>query len=340
MKFNFKAILIFILLIGFILPIFGFCQEEDLIQEPKLKAVAGKDRNIVVNRKIVFSAIGSVTENVSKVEYNWDFGDGYKGQGEEVTHVYNNSGVYRVKLNMKADSEAGQLKNSDEIIVNVDKDIFVLISDNEVSEEELKTISDMASSQGILVADIKEAEDSAGYIAEKELADKIIKNKEDIRQAGSIVIWTKQDLGLNALLETAQSLSKNDTSFGFNNKYFVVITDQNFTVTAKLAQSLYNILEPQFIVLARPEAKNKIFSNSDLNSLLQDLRKDNSEYRLLGLHSKREASELKPWNFLSFFVGFMVDRGVPLNTIYLILILPVIATVMAFSRQIIGLKAL
>lgn len=38
-------------------------------------------------------------------------------------------------------------------------------------------------------------------------------------------------------------------------------------------------------------------------------------------------------------VNFFVSEGVPLETVYLLLMLPVIATLVAFSRQIIGVKA-
>jgi len=54
----------------------------------------------------------------------------------------------------------------------------------------------------------------------------------------------------------------------------------------------------------------------------------------------RHMSELRPWNFMAFSGSYMVSKGVPLNTIYLILILPVIASIVAFSRQVIGFKAL
>lgn len=38
-------------------------------------------------------------------------------------------------------------------------------------------------------------------------------------------------------------------------------------------------------------------------------------------------------------VNFFVEEGIPLETVYLLLMLPVIATLVAFSRQIIGVKA-
>lgn len=54
----------------------------------------------------------------------------------------------------------------------------------------------------------------------------------------------------------------------------------------------------------------------------------------------RDLRELRPWNFMAYAASYMVARGVPLDTIYLILILPVIASLVAFSRQVIGFKAL
>ena len=39
---------------------------------------------------------------------------------------------------------------------------------------------------------------------------------------------------------------------------------------------------------------------------------------------------------MSYFVNYLIDHGIPDNTIILILLLPVIATVIAFMRQVIG----
>lgn len=55
-------------------------------------------------------------------------------------------------------------------------------------------------------------------------------------------------------------------------------------------------------------------------------------------HNPR-AETLKPWNFVAYLIGYMADKGVPLSAIYMILVLPVIATIVAFARQVIGIKA-
>jgi len=99
-------------------------------------------------------------------------------------------------------------------------------------------------------------------------------------------------------------------------------------------------LKPEFIVVTSQEAKQAVFSTTNVKSLLERLRDGDIDNKLVGLHTTRELSGFRPWNFLSYFVGYMVDGGMPMNTIYLILVLPVIATIIAFFRQVVGFKAL
>jgi hypothetical protein len=40
---------------------------------------------------------------------------------------------------------------------------------------------------------------------------------------------------------------------------------------------------------------------------------------------------------MSYFVNVLINNGIPDNTIALLLLLPVIATVVAFMRQVIGI---
>jgi len=337
------------MLVGmFMIPLFSFAQEpEELEKLPTLQAEAGGDRNVVVNHQIPFSALGSVVKNIDEVEYLWDFGDGTFRSGSEATYAYQTSGVYRVKLTISGLVSSKKIESMDEVIINVDKDVMILISDQSLDEDKLKLVQNIASTQGTLVVNFQTDEDAVDYVAEKELAQKIVKSKEDIRQASSIVIWTDNNIGLNAFLEAAQDLTKNAddslgalSSFGFAGKYMTVITSQNFSATARLAQSLYNLITPQFIILTREGAATDVFSSNDFSDILGKLKNGDVDYSLIGLHTQRDSSRLKLTNFVSYFVGLMVDGGVPLNTIYLILVLPVIATIIAFSRQIVGFKAL
>jgi len=43
---------------------------------------------------------------------------------------------------------------------------------------------------------------------------------------------------------------------------------------------------------------------------------------------------------MSYLVGFMIDRGIPSNSIKLILMLPIIVTMIAFMKQVVGVTTL
>ncbi|MBI2022072.1 hypothetical protein HYS93_04320 [Candidatus Daviesbacteria bacterium] len=61
---------------------------------------------------------------------------------------------------------------------------------------------------------------------------------------------------------------------------------------------------------------------------------------VLALFSKREAKEIGFTNFLAYAVQYSFRAGVPANTIILILLLPFLATIVAFIRHIVGLPSL
>ncbi len=61
---------------------------------------------------------------------------------------------------------------------------------------------------------------------------------------------------------------------------------------------------------------------------------------ILDLFENRPISGLTPINFIGFTVQYAVGVGIPANTIILILLLPFLATLIAFVRHIIGLPSL
>ncbi|MBO3841803.1 MAG: PQQ-binding-like beta-propeller repeat protein [Candidatus Brockarchaeota archaeon] len=63
-------------------------------------ANAGEDRKVSVGDALVFDATSS-TDNIGISSYEWDFGDGGRGSGVKVTHVYKKAGTYIVTLTVK-----------------------------------------------------------------------------------------------------------------------------------------------------------------------------------------------------------------------------------------------
>ncbi len=50
-----------------------------------------------------------------------------------------------------------------------------------------------------------------------------------------------------------------------------------------------------------------------------------------------KTGKLNPWNFMSYFVNFLIESGIPDNTVVLILLLPIIATIVALMKQMVGI---
>ena len=58
-----------------------------------------------IGKPVVFDASRSTVMGADIVYYNWDFGDGTRGEGEKVEHTFEKSGSFIVKLYVTADSK-------------------------------------------------------------------------------------------------------------------------------------------------------------------------------------------------------------------------------------------
>src|SRR5258708_1645718 len=61
---------------------------------------------------------------------------------------------------------------------------------------------------------------------------------------------------------------------------------------------------------------------------------------VFALFAKRPADQPTIWNITAYLVQYAVKIGIPANTVILILLLQLLATIVAFIRQVIGLPSL
>ena len=343
-----KISLSFLIAVFLFFPAFCFINAEEIIPvaqnvdeiktQTDLKADAGADKNVVVGKQVLFSGINSSNPSLNPLKYFWDFGDNKKEEGMEVVHIYSKPGVYKAILTVE--DFLGK-KSIDETIVNVDEFLILLVSDNSASAEKIQELATNASTQKILLVSVRNDTSDPDYVISEELAKQILDSREELKLAGSIILWTKGSVGLNAMLEVAQSFGAGSSAQdkGFGDKNIISITDENFSATARVSQNLFNILQPKYIFLTTQESLQTCVSTVDTTELVESLKRSGLKYQLVGVHSQRNMDKLNPLNFMSMAVNYMVNKGVSLNTIFLILMLPIIATIMAFARQIIGIKA-
>lgn len=68
--------------------------------------------------------------------------------------------------------------------------------------------------------------------------------------------------------------------------------------------------------------------------------KETEKEEALQIFAQRRITQPTPLNFIGYSVQFAVEKGVPANTIILILLLPFLATIIVIARHIVGLPSL
>lgn len=287
-------------------------------------------------------SVGEFTlpEGTDLKEVVWNLGDGTRTTGDTVRHTYERPGTYTIRLSLI--TENGEvLENTSQI--RVFNYITLLVTDESLSEEQLALHQERASQEELLLVVLRATPGGTEVVTEQLLTNQLIEAREAIKRTQTIILQTSGSVGSNVLSRFAQHIKQaTDTSYddlGIANKGVIMLSDTPFGVLAPAAQSAFNQLKPDYILLSKPEA---------LAGLLQPLSSEEAKqaivgspvgHRLLGEFSARTIRDIGVTNFISFGINYLVNKGIPINSITLILMLPVIATILSFSRQVIGMKA-
>jgi hypothetical protein len=152
-----------------------------------------------------------------------------------------------------------------------------------------------------------------------------------------VVAWTSGNVGLNAMSKFAQSAG-DLSDLNFSQKAVVNVTEGNFAPTARLAQSTFDILQPAYILLTRNAALFTVIDAKISDEILKEVRASGIANNLISFYSGRGIKELGITNFMSYTVNYLTNKGVSTENIILMLMLPIIAMIIAFARQFLGIK--
>lgn len=304
-----------------------------------LEVSAGSPRNAIVGQSLSFDSeitnldLGSVQEIV------WDFGDGIRATGSKVTHTYAKQGSHTVKLRITTDHET--LEDTTEI--KVFEELIILVSDNSAPSDQLEASQQQAAEEGILLLNIQSKSSSPQVLTEEDLTQQLLDVRSSIDQSHLIIMWTSGGVGANVLTKFAQHIRQAENipqdEISFKNKGIVLLSETPFGVLTPTAQSAFDQLLPSYVILTRPPALDAIITTTAAEDAKAVVLSSPVEHRILGGFSARTVSDLGITNFMSFGINFLINRGVPVNSIILILMLPVIATILAFARQVVGIKS-
>jgi PKD repeat protein len=292
-----------------------------------LQAVINTDEAIEADKSTIFDASQSFIPNPDReITYSWDFGDGNKNEGIEVLHAYTEQGPQVVTLTISDGvSESSTTKS-----IFLYRKLIVLISDQSAAKNRIETIKGFAEDQGVFIRLIDSFGSSTEFISEEILTKKLTEETSSLQKANQIIIWTKENAGLNAISRYIQS-NKDKLPTNFSQKTILEL-ESSIISNINRIQRQFDVIGPKSIIIAKEGAIYPLIESSDDEEFIKALEKGGYEYELVN----EKTGKLRPWNFMTYFVNLLLHNGVPDNTIALLLLLPVIATFVAFMKQVVG----
>lgn len=330
----YKKLLVLPILFVYVLSAFtAFAQEPTeteaptFIEDSIFEAVINARDSVQINKNIIFDASKSTHPNLdAKISYTWEFGDGNKKEGAEVVHTYTELGQQTVILT--ANDSRQTVTSSFDIFVH--KKIILLITDRTELKERIDGFSNYANERDNEILVYESYDSATEFIAEEVLERKLSENIDNIRKIDEIVVWTEGNSGLNALSRVLQSQAELDPPLDFSKKTILVLHDDDQSLGQLSRQ--FELLKPENIIIAKEAALYAFIDSEDSKQFINRLENDGYEYNLIN----QETGKLQLWNFMSYFVNYLIDSGIPANTVILILMLPVIAMIVSVMKQIVG----
>ncbi len=339
-----KKVIIFVLIFLFLAtPVYGqdntkattSTGNENIGEEAKIDKLTAKikaEEFVQVEKKVIFDAVNSSILPTGTPKYIWDFGDNVQAVGKDAVHQYKKIGKYNVMLTITQNNESSSV--SQQIFV-YDKRALLII-DRKI-EGEVNQIKLQAAENGVALQVLSTIKEGGGgflteFLTEDNLVKEIAKISNYITDTDVLIFYTKSFSGLQAFTRFWQNATDEDKEI-IKNKFFVTISDGNMDVASNFAYQSFKIIKPKYILLTRQEALSPLLSIKDYSKTADTLKNRGVEYKVIDERGKKS-------NFLvlSNLITSFVAKDVSGNSIYLILLIPFLACVVVFFRQIIGLS--
>lgn len=317
----------------------AFAQESDdgvpLHEAPSLPAlipVITGPEDVAVGRTIVLDASLSRPDS-DAVQYRWYVGDGKQSISRTVEAVYTpeESGTIVFRLQMRFAADDGRIAEAEQThAVTVYNRKILLIADQSIPLEKLEMHRIAAEEAGIFLRVLQPSSSVAPLGSEEALTTLIQEQSAALAGADTIVLWMD---GISPLQSLMNALRGNEQLLvGLHNQSIIQITNGNLQTLERLARGHFAVLHPLQIVLTRKEAVSSLLDVPDVGAFLAEIAQRDIEF----LRIDASSVVLRPWNLLSSLVNVMLSRGLSSQTVALLLMLPIIATILAFLKQVIG----
>ncbi|TSC98320.1 MAG: Transglutaminase protein [Candidatus Peregrinibacteria bacterium Greene1014_49] len=283
-----------------------------------------------MGRTLVLDALGSRGLG-EKTTYRW-YRDNISipiSRSVEVVYTPDRSGVtvFRVVITSAINGE--QYEITAEKTITVYRHKIALIANMGVSGDKLALHAQAAAAAGAYVRIVQPA--GAILDSEQALTTAITEQADALTGAESIILWTDGLTGIQGLSNALEALP--DRRAALANQTIVMISDESLPRLARTVRGHFAVLQPDRILVTRKEAINPIIAAENIDAALMELAQRDIDLVVVD----ETTAGIRPWNLLSSLVNFMLMHGVSSQTVMLLLMLPLIATILAFLKQVIGM---
>lgn len=320
-----------LLLISSFLIVPAYAQDTDHEAASQIVATITGPTDVAVGRTVVLNALASASVD-EDIQYRW-YRDGVPqpiSHSIEAVYTPEKSGTTVIRLVITAVIDGKEVRDEGEHIITVYERKIALIADAAVPDDKIVFHQNEAEQNGVFLRVIRP--DIAGIPIDdqKALTDIIKKEVSAISGAESIVIWSDGISGLQSLLNALEK--DEDRLKEIKKQTVILITDRGINTLGRTARGPFAILKPDRIVVTRKEAISALFNAENVDEFLNRLTQWDFNFLVVD----ESTTAIRPWNLLSSLVNYMLTHGVSSTTVILLLMLPVIATILTFLKQVIG----
>ncbi len=318
------------LLMIFAMPVAISAQQEAEFQEPAV-VITGPEE-VAVGRTIVLDA--SASRNLGKsTEYRWYRGTSTVPISRSVEAVFtpDKPGVVALRLEITTTINGRRTVIEGRKSVTVYDRKIVLLAESSVPADKLN-LHLMAAAEADVYLRVLQPEESAIPLGIEESIFNILNDESTtLNGAEAVVLWTEGITGLQALMRAVEANPEKFESI--HNQTIVLITDRSLNILARTAGGPFTAIRPDKILVTRKEAINPLMSAGGIEKFMEELHQRDIDFSVVD----ESTTGVRPWNLLSSLVNYMLTHAVSSQTVTLLLMLPLIATILAFFKQVIGI---
>jgi hypothetical protein len=310
-------------------------QEQLHSQSAGVTAVIVGPADTPVGRTIILSASASQVAG-NNVQYFWYVNSEKEPISTSVDVIYTpeRAGDVEFHLVIRSLLNGQRLEDDEYHTVTAFSRKVVLITDTHLSDAHIQNLQNAAASGSTYLRVLRSHISSQTRGGETALGALLSEEVEAFSDAESIVFWTDDlpPVGLQALLNIVKGNRKR--LLDVRDQTFLLITDLNLRTVARTAIGPGNELHPKKLMVAKSELIPMLLQSKNDEEFLNAAFQARAEEPLI---MDVFAVHIPLWQLLSRLLTTMLALGVSSQTILLLLVLPIIATILSFLKQVVGM---